>query len=950
MSVSKELASERRARLAAERLLELKQAELYDANRKLSKHALSLSGEIIEKREEAAHLKTENSRAREDLEKAETAIMIAERRLWDSLETIQDGFAVFDPSETMIAANSAYLRVFEDLDDIKPGIGYADIVRLAVEEGIIDIGEMSRDEYVDAAIARWRAATREPHTIRLWNNQFVKLVDRRSRDGDMVSLGLNITSTIRYEERLKKARYRAEAASRAKSSFLANMSHEIRTPMNGMMGMADLLSDTGLDEEQTLYVETIRNSGTALLSLINDVLDYSKIEASKLTLNPEPFDLERCIHDVMVLLQPSAAQKGLSLIIDYDMFLPTRFIGDPGRVRQVLTNLVGNAVKFTKEGHVIVRVIGLPEDGGKRERIHVSVEDTGIGIPAHLKEHVFGEFNQVEGERNRKFEGTGLGLSITRELVTLMGGDVWVDSVENEGSCFGFHLTLDIEEGFAPEEPPAWIKSAVLVEHVGVHAEILQKQMAALGITTRTFKDAQALRDAAAQASIFLINASLGEEDMRTLVAEVRATSNNAPVLLMSPNARTLPYGLPDGAGTLSRPLLRSELRAALAKLPAPEVAAPEVAAPEITAPEASDVPSAAGFVSDSVPDSVPEPAPVSMPEPVLESVPEPAPAPAIETEVAQEVPHSDTPYVEIPAEPADGTMHALSDTSPDTQSQMDHIAADVHAFVEDQATPPDVAAPEMTVHEVSVPEAAVPEMAAPEAPALETPAIETPLVEAPTVETPAIAAPTVETPPVAAPAIDAPALETPAPDLPSVDVPAPVADAAALLPIVDEPPVAQGPRLMRILAAEDNKTNQLVFRKMIKTLDIDLQFANNGREAIELYQSFDPDLVFMDISMPEVDGKEASRAIRQIEQATGRHVTIVAMTAHAMAGDEEEILANGLDHYMTKPLRKAAIIDRVLLEHPAECKPVAPMDDAGGALQTPQPIVDRTTQSHPAE
>ncbi len=140
MEHSDTLAHERRARLAAERLLELKQAELYTANRKLSKHALSLSGEIIEKREEAEYLKVENSRTREDLDKANTAIVIAERRLWDSLETIQDGFAVFDPSDTMIAANSAYLRVFDNLEDVQPGISYTDIVRIAVEEGIIDIG------------------------------------------------------------------------------------------------------------------------------------------------------------------------------------------------------------------------------------------------------------------------------------------------------------------------------------------------------------------------------------------------------------------------------------------------------------------------------------------------------------------------------------------------------------------------------------------------------------------------------------------------------------------------------------------------------------------------------------------------------------------------------------------------------------------------------------------
>ena len=727
MEHSDTLAHERRARLAAERLLELKQAELYTANRKLSKHALSLSGEIIEKREEAEYLKVENSRTREDLDKANTAIVIAERRLWDSLETIQDGFAVFDPSDTMIAANSAYLRVFDNLEDVQPGISYTDIVRIAVEEGIIDIGTLSRDAYVEAAVTRWRAASREPQTVRLWNNQYVKMVDRRSRDGDMVSLGLNITGTIRYEERLKKARYKAESANRAKSAFLANMSHEIRTPMNGMVGMADLLAETGLDEEQMLFVETIKNSGAALLNMINDVLDYSKIEASKLSLHPEVFDLEQCIHDVLVLLQPNAAPKGLSLIIDYDMFLPTRFVGDPGRVRQVLTNLIGNAVKFTHEGHVIVRVVGVPEKGGVSQRVHISVEDTGIGIPSGFEGHIFGEFNQVEDERNRKFEGTGLGLAITRELVSLMDGDIWVDSIEGEGSCFGFCLSMDVAGESAENRAPAWIREIAVVENVAAHADILAKQLAALGIKATVFADADAALANPIPAQVYLISQRLKDTEIDSFITGLKGAGVKAGFLLM---AAGLGAKVPDipGAQIVHRPLLRTDLCRALTALEPVEITAPVV------------------------------------PDPV------------------------------------------------------DSAKADV----------------------------------APKA----------------------------------------------------------------------------GPRRMRILAAEDNKTNQLVFGKMIKALDIELVFANNGQEAIDLYRSFDPDLVFMDISMPEVDGKEATRTIRHIEAATGRHVPVVAMTAHAMAGDEEEILSHGLDHYMTKPLRKAAIIDRILMEHPAECKPVAPMDD----------------------
>ena len=201
-------------------------------------------------------------------------------------------------------------------------------------------------------LSRWQSNIREPEIIRLWNDQYIKLVDRRTRDGDMVSLGLNITESMRHQQEIRNARDRSEAANRAKSAFLANMSHEIRTPMNGVLGMAELLGDTELSEEQNLYIDTIRNSAEALLVIINDVLDYSKIEADRLQLYPEAFDLERCIHEIIMLLQPSAREKNLTLLVDYDLFLPTRFVGDPGRVRQILTNLLGNAVKFTEEGGV----------------------------------------------------------------------------------------------------------------------------------------------------------------------------------------------------------------------------------------------------------------------------------------------------------------------------------------------------------------------------------------------------------------------------------------------------------------------------------------------------------------------------------------------------------------------------------------------------------------------
>ena len=408
--------------MAAERLLEQKQAELNEANRMLSNHAISLSEDLVETREVVEEVRGENVKVRADLDRAHVEVDIAKRRLWNSLQALDDGFAVFDADARMVIANAAYLAPFDGLECIRPGVHYEEIIEAALAEGVIDLDGQAPQHWRQEMLARFFSDNPEPRVVRLWNGVWIRLVDSRAPGGDTVSLGQNITQSMRQQAVLEKARARAEAANRAKSAFLANMSHEIRTPMNGVIGMADLLADSKLDDEQSLYVDTIRTSGQALLTIINDVLDYSKVEAKRMALRPEEFDLERIVLDVLLLLEPTIRAKGLKVILDYDMFLPNRFIGDPVRIRQVLTNLIGNAVKFTEKGYVLVRIVGLPESDGGAQRIHVTVEDTGIGIPAEKLGHVFGEFNQVEDERNRSYEGTGLGLAISRQLVALMGG------------------------------------------------------------------------------------------------------------------------------------------------------------------------------------------------------------------------------------------------------------------------------------------------------------------------------------------------------------------------------------------------------------------------------------------------------------------------------------------------------------------------------------------------
>jgi len=715
MSLADKLTQERRGRLAAERMLELKQAELFAANRKLGQHAQRLTNEIVETRAQVETIRDENQRVKSDLTAAREKIELTERRLWQSIETIKDGFAFFNANNEMIMANRAYLAIFDGLDIICPGVNYVTILQVLTDEGIVNTGNLNPKSWRRLMTERLQDAAPEPTVINLWNGQHIKLIDQRSPSGDMVSLGLDITATVEYERQLQEAHSIAESANRAKSAFLANMSHEIRTPMNGVVGMADVLRDTVLTEDQRLYVDTIKNSGEALLVIINDVLDYSKIEAKKLDLHPEPFDLERAIQEVIMLLQPLAREKSLEMALDYDLFMPTSLVGDPGRIRQVLTNLLGNAVKFTSDGHVLVRVTGVPDKATGNVQVNIAIEDTGIGIAPDMVGHIFGEFNQVENERNRKFDGTGLGLAISQRLIQMMDGDIWVTSEEQVGSCFGFQLPLEAHGEITTPHPPLPrnLRHIMVVEGETVNRSIVLKQLEQLGLKVTCCDTAQdALAHIDDSVDLVLTDHIMPEMDGFDLASALRAAHNEVAIIIVSSNT-SLADNDPARAlvsAILKKPIPRSDLFSQLSDI-------------KIIASKKSSAPL----------------------------------------------------------------------------------------------------------------------------------------------------------------------------------------------------------RKMRILAAEDNKTNQLVFSKMIQHLDVDLRIANNGEEAVDLYQSFIPDMIFMDISMPKMDGKEASMAIRQIEETKGLRCPIVALTAHAMSGDDKSILAAGLDHYLTKPLRKTDIVAQIEQNQPDGTRPLEP-------------------------
>ncbi len=394
-----------------------------------------------------------------------------------------------------------------------------------------------------------------------------------SDDGNLLNfmaVETDVTERREFADALRRARDEAEAANRAKSDFLANMSHEIRTPLNGILGVASILSDMQMNTQQQEYLDIIRRSGDSLLTIINDILDFSKIEANKLELEVQPFDLRKCIEDALDLFSSAASKKGIDLAYLIAPNVPSRLIGDETRLRQVLVNLVSNAVKFTQKGEVVVEVNGAVFEADDQQfNAMFSIKDTGIGMDAEEQERLFKAFSQVDASMTRKYGGTGLGLAICKRLCELMHGDISVESEKGVGTMFHFSVRLGIDAD-APAE--SWENdrdslrghSVLIVDDNTTNRIILMQFLENWGVNVRSASNGiEALyhlkQDNAIELAI--LDVQMPEMDGIALAREVTTLRPNLPMIVFSSvGYRDRQFEAMNVTGYLNKPLRPREL------------------------------------------------------------------------------------------------------------------------------------------------------------------------------------------------------------------------------------------------------------------------------------------------------------------------------------------------------------------------------------------------------
>lgn len=488
---------------------------------------------------DAMALRQARDELEERVEQRTQELATASTQLREAIESIPAGFSLFDDKDQLLISNSAYRQMYPHASQIlEPGAAFSTIVQTEAEQAPDDYFEKSPAIWADGRLERHQRlgdATLEQRGDGRW----IQVNERRTDDGGIVATYTDITE-------LQSAREAAESANEAKSTFLATMSHEIRTPMNGIIGMSHLLADTKLNSEQRDYCETIGNSAESLLTIINDILDFTRVESGKLELEAHPFSLRDCVEDALDVVAVIAAKKGIDLAYVIEPGTPEHLVGDPTRIRQVLLNLVNNAVKFTEKGEVVISFKGTPsmQDGKPVSHMSVAVRDTGIGIPKDRMDRLFQSFSQVDASTTRRFGGTGLGLAISQRLVSIMGGTIEVDSTEGVGTTFSFDITLPVSDvvedtGIEALLPVVQNKRMLIVDDNGTNRRILEDLCQKWGITYRSAalpREALGWIEAGEAFDIAVLDMNMPEFSGLELAVRIRKSHGDTrlPIVLLS--------------------------------------------------------------------------------------------------------------------------------------------------------------------------------------------------------------------------------------------------------------------------------------------------------------------------------------------------------------------------------------------------------------------------------